>query len=368
MAFALKTKHEPVAVCGIVDDLTKPIKVRLNADGTSNRQPVYFTSRFGYEDNEITPEPGRYTIIGAVTCGWNRRQRIVVRLLGLQDVIGVEALDERQDSLGWRLRADGAGARFGYRHLRDFYEAADPDFQGRATSPAVVDLNTGKVVTNDYHTISLDLETVWKPWHKADAPDLYPKELRTRIDLLNEQLFDDVNDNTYRILFAGNTDAASRAYEVFAARLNDYDYRLRSRRYLFGPTLTDSDIRLFQTLEAYESMYRPGIARKLGDAVLHVWDYPDLWAYARDLFQTPGFTDHEELYEFGFIPDDEGRYSPFVTDKEQDLTQFGGHTLAGTPEFHERWLEPSGRDHLTGDPGYPGPGTAGLADHWRFAR
>ncbi|MBT1172435.1 hypothetical protein JS528_03470 [Bifidobacterium sp. MA2] len=360
--------HEPVAVCGIVADRTRPIKVRLTADGTSNRQPVYFTKRFGYGEHQITPEPNRYAVIGAVTCGWNRRQRIAIRLLGLQDVIAVESLETTQDPVGWRLRPDGVGKRFGYAHLRDFYAAADPDFQGRATSPAVVDLKAGKVVTNNYHTLTLDLETVWSPWHKKEAPDLYPKELRPRIDLLNEQLFDDVNDGTYRILFAGNALAASRAYDVLAARLADYDYRLASRRYLFGQYLTDSDIRLFQTLEAYESMYRPGISRKLGDAVLHVWDYPNLWAYARDLFQTPGFIDDEELYEFGFVPDENGRYTPFVTDKDSDGTQFGGHTIAGTPEYYRRWLEPAHREQLFGDVEYAGPGTAGLADLWRFDR
>ncbi|PST49021.1 glutathione S-transferase [Bifidobacterium callitrichos] len=361
-------QHEPVAVCGIVSDRTKPIKVRLTADGTSNRQPVYFTRRFGYGDGQIVPEPNRYAIIGAATCGWNRRQRIVARLLGLDKVITIESLQTEQDAVGWRLKPDGVGKRFGYAHLRDFYAAADPDFQGRATSPAVVDLQTGKVVTNNYHTLSLDLETVWSPWHKADAPDLYPKELRPRIDLLNEQLFDDVNDGTYRILFAGNVEAAKRAYGVFAARLSDYDYRLASRRYLFGQYLTDSDVRLFQTLEAYESMYRPGISRKLGDDVLHVWDYPHLWDYARDLFQTPGFIDDEELYEFGFVPGADGVYSPFVTDKESDGTQFGGKTVAGNPEYYQRWLEPVNRDHLLGDVEYAGPGTAGLADLWRFAR
>ena len=197
---------------------------------------------------------------------------------------------------------------------------------------------------------------------------MYPKELRPRIDLLNEQLFDDVNDGTYRILFASNVEAAKRAYGVFAARLSDYDYRLASRRYLFGQYLTDSDVRLFQTLEAYESMYRPGISRKLGDNVLHVWDYPHLWDYARDLFQTPGFIDDEELYEFGFVPGADGVYSPFVTDKESDGTQFGGKTVAGNPEYYQRWLEPANRDHLLGDVEYAGPGTAGLADLWRFAR
>jgi putative glutathione S-transferase len=335
-------------------------------DGVFTRQRVYFTARFGYEIGDIPVIPNRYRIIGLTTCGWNRRQRIVIRLLGLQDAIAVESVEPEADEIGWVLKPGGLGERFGFAHLRDFYAATDADFVGKGTSPAVIDEQTGAVVTNNYHTLSLDLETVWKPYHKEGAPDLYPQELRSSIDLLNQQLFDDVNNGTYKILFARDDLAAQRAYDVFRTRLADYDYRLASRRYLFGSQLTDSDVRLFQTLEAYESSYRPGAARRLGDDVLHVWDYPNLWAYARDLFQAPGFIDDEELYDFGFTPGDDGQYSPYVTGKGDTKSPFAGESAAGKPEFLQRWLEPASRDALAGDSRYSGPGTAGLEEFWKF--
>lgn len=347
-------------------DLRRKQQLRVTLDGTFDRQRVYFTKRFGYGIEDIPVIPNRYRIIGLIGCGWNRRLRIVRRLLGLEDVIAVESLIG-SDEDGWLLDPEGLGKRYGYTHLGDFYEATDPFYEGKGTSPAVIDERTGRVVTNNYHTLTLDLETVWQPYHGENALDLYPKHLRPSIDLLNQQLFDDVNNGTYKILFAQNDDAARIAYDVFRVRLEDLDFRLASRRYLFGATLTDSDVRLFQTLESYESSYRPGIAHRLGETgVVHVWDYPHLWDYARDLFQTPGFIDDEEQYDFGFIPDANGDYSPRITKLRENSGVFGGSTEAGTPTFLERWLAPVDRTGLTGDEHFSGPGTAGLEELWSF--
>lgn len=364
---SLHTAAAPVCGVNIFANGETPMQYKSRTqDGLFNRQRVYFTKRFGNGPDQVPVIANRYRIIGLTTCGWNRRLRILIRLLGLEDVIAIESVEPLQDSVGWVLKSDSLGKRFGFTHLRDFYAFTDPNFRGKGTSPAVVDEKTGKVVTNNYHTLPADLEIEWKPFHKANAPDLYPVGLRSAIDLLNQQLFDDVNNNTYKILFADNDDAALRAYRILAARLDDYDYRLKSRRYLFGPKLTDSDIRLFQTIEAYETMYRPGIARRLGDLnVFHVWNYPNLWDYARDLFSTPGFINEEEKYEFGFIPNSNGEYSRLASGRGGD-GPFAGSSAGEATDYLVRWQEPVDRTSLTGDSHYSGPGTAGLEEYWHF--
>jgi putative glutathione S-transferase len=342
--------------------------VEQTADGAFRRQRNAFTKRFGDGPGQAPVEAGRYHILGALGCGWNRRQRIVLRLLGLQDVFVPEVTYGR-DADGWKLTVTpgSVGEIFGVDRLNDFYRRTNPNFTGRGTSPTVIDVQTGTVVTNNYHILSIDLETAWKPFHKAGAPDLYPQQWRQEIDLLNQQLFDDVNNGTYKVIFATSDGAAKAAYGVFAARLADYDFRLASRRYLFGPHLTDSDVRLFQTLESFENGYRPGIVKKLGtESILHVWDFPNLWAYARDLFQTPGFIDDAELYELGYVPGSDGEYSHgFARDKE---SPFGVPEFTTRREQYERWLEPSGRESLTGSPLYSGPGGGGSYELWTWAQ
>ncbi|SDL80720.1 glutathione S-transferase C-terminal domain-containing protein [Tessaracoccus oleiagri] len=329
-------------------------------DGGFRRQRNHFTRRFGDAPGQAEPELGRYLLLGSTACGWNRRQQIVLRLLGLSEAVPFVLLTGR-DEKGWRIAPSGndLADRFGTDLLNDFYRRTDPDFVGRGTSPTVLDAETGLVVTNNYHLMSIDWETAWKPFHADGAPDLYPEELRPEIDLLNQQLFDDVNNGTYKVLFATSEGAARAAKTIFEARLADYDFRLASRRYLFGDRLTDSDVRLFITLSSYERGYRPGIAKIFGEEhTKRVQDYPNLWAYARDLF-AQGFVDDRELYFLGLIPGPSGTYidgSLVVNDPD----------LPPPAESLAAWQEPAGRKHLTGSPLYTGPGGGGSHELWRF--
>lgn len=331
-------------------------------DGAFRRQRNWFTRRFGDGPDQARPEPGRYLLLGNPGCGWNRRQLITLRLLGLTEAVPFVLLTGRDDQ-GWRIGTHGndLAERWGTTLLNDFYRRTDPEFRGRGTSPTVLDSATGLVVTNNYHPLSLDWETAWKPFQAAGAPDLYPEDLRPEIDLLNQQIFDDVNNGTYKVIFATDRGAAQAAKTVFEARLADYDFRLASRRYLFGDRLTDADIRLFVSLSSYERGYRPGIAAIFGEeATKRLTDFPHLWAYARDLF-AQGFVDDRELYFLGLLPGPSGEY-------------IGGSLLVGdttlpTPaESLAAWREPAGREALTGSALYSGPGGGGSYELWRFAR
>ena len=96
-------------------------------------------------------------------------------------------------------------------------------------------------------------------------------------------VFRDVSNGVYRCGFAGTQDAYERAY----ARLFDRLDWLSGRRYLMGESITEADVRLFTTLVRFYPVY-PGHC-KCNRAKLT--EMPVLWAYARDLFQTPGFGD-----------------------------------------------------------------------------
>ena len=209
-----------------------------------------------------------------------------------------------------------------------------------------------------YHTLSLELETAWQPFHAAGAPDLYPEDLRRQIDLLNQQLFDDVNNGPYKVLFATSVEAGQVARAVFEARLRDYDHRLATRRYLFGERLTDSDVRLFVTLASFDQTYVTGYPEALGSTALRVRELPNLWAYLRDLFTTPGFIDARDTEALGITPRPDGSY----------LGGFGEPVLAvDDPDRIAAWRRPSGREQLSGTPAAAGPGGAGTQTLWSFA-
>ncbi|MGX8776222.1 glutathione S-transferase C-terminal domain-containing protein [Propionibacterium freudenreichii] len=176
--------------------------------------------------------------------------------------------------------------------------------------------------------------------------------------MLNQQLFDDVNNGPYKVLFATTEDAARAALGVYEARLRDYDHRLATRRYLSGDQLTDSDVRLFCTLASFDQTYVTGFPIDLRDKALRVHDLPNLWAYMRDLFTTPGFVDERDTEALGITPRPDGSY----------LGGFGDPVLASDdPDRLARWQAPAGREGLHGSSETSGPGGAGSWTLWNFA-
>jgi putative glutathione S-transferase len=334
------------------------VRVEQSPDGAFRRQANRFRTRFGDAPGEALPEAGRYQLIVSAGCGWSRRALVVRRLLGLTQAIGVSYVSHRgQDGWEFGETADDVDPVLGVPRLNDLYRAHDPGYTGRGTVPTVVDLTDRAVVTNDYHTLTIDLETAWAPLHGPGAPDLYPVDLRARIDLIDQQLFDDVNNGPYKVIFATSSPAATVAKGVWEARLADLDLRLTTRRYLFGDRLTESDVRLFVTLASFDTGYRPSFPRAVGPAKA-ITDFPNLWAYARDLFATPGFVDEREKAALGLLPGADGRY------------RYGFGPGLPAPAGHDPlapWLEPPGREFLTGSAEASGPGDAGLDVHWQFA-
>ena len=78
-----------------------------------------------------------------------------------------------------------------------------------------------------------------------------------------------------------------KAYDRLFARLDWLRERLAGQRYLVGDTITEADVRLFTTLARFDAVYHGHF--KCNRSKLT--EMPVLWAYARDLFQTPGFGD-----------------------------------------------------------------------------
>ncbi|CAM00923.1 putative glutathione S-transferase [Saccharopolyspora erythraea NRRL 2338] len=265
-------------------------KDAVTARGEWVRQANRFTERITADGSSAYPvEPGRYRLVVSLACPWAHRSVIVRRLLGLEDVISLGVVDPIRDERGWRFTLDPRGRDpvTGLEFLSEAYLATDPDFDGRFTVPAVIDTTTGKVATNDYPQLTLDLSTQWRRHHRAGAPELYPERLRAEIDEVNAGVFRDVNQGVYRCGFARSQEAYEEAFDALFARLDALSERLRERRYLVGDSITEADIRLFTTLVRFDAVYHGHFKCNRHKLT----ELPVLWAYARDLFQTPGFGD-----------------------------------------------------------------------------
>ncbi|WP_194916807.1 glutathione S-transferase family protein [Catenulispora rubra] len=276
---------------------TAPPTPQPNSKPTGRPGPA-FPNRVTADD----AEPGRYHLYVAKPCPFCQRSMIVRGLKGLQDVISVSILDPMRDGRGWAFR-EGPGHGLdevnGFALLREAYEATDPGFEGHVSAPTLWDRREGRVATNDFRTLDLDIATSFDRWAENDV-ELYPAPLRPEIDELNEFLFERIHNGPYRCGFAPSQEAYEREARALFAALDEVEERLSTRRYLFGDRLTVSDVRLFVTLARFDAVYATHFKANLRRIV----DYPNLWGYARDLYQRPEFsgtTDFEQIKTHYFL-------------------------------------------------------------------
>ncbi|MEA3218098.1 MAG: glutathionyl-hydroquinone reductase [Acidimicrobiia bacterium] len=268
-------------------------------------------------------------------CPWANRAIIVRRLLGLEHVLSMGVCGPTHDERSWTFDLDPGGRDpvLGIERLQEAYLMRFPNYPKGITVPAMVEIDTVQVATNDFPQITLDLSLEWGDYHRKGAPNLYPESLRDEMDELMEWIYRDVNNGVYRCGFAGSQEGYDRAYKQLFAALDRLSDRLERRRFLMGETITEADVRLFTTLARFDPVYHGHF--KANRSKLS--EMPVLWAYARDLFQTPGFGD---TIDFDHIK----RHYYQV---HRDINPTGivpvGPDLSG-------WLTPHHRAHLGGRP------------------
>lgn len=307
-----------------------------NSGGDFNRDTEYISTRITADGRDGYPvEAGRYRLVVARACPWANRTIIVRRLLGLEDALSIGFCGPTHDERSWTfdLDPDGVDPVLGIHFLRDAYNKRISDYPKGITVPAIVDVPTGEVVTNDFPQITLDMSTEWTAHHRDGAPQLYPEPLRDEIDEVSQRIYTEVNNGVYRCGFAGSQRAYERAYDRLFTALDWLTDRLADQRYLVGDTITEADVRLFTTLARFDPVYHGHF--KTNRAKLS--EMAVLWAYARDLFQTPGFGDTIDFVQI--------KQHYYIV--HSDINPTG--VVPKGPDL-ANWLTPHGREALGGRP------------------
>jgi putative glutathione S-transferase len=267
-----------------------------------DRDMNYLPDRITRDSADWPVEPGRYRLVAAKACPWANRAIIVRNLLGLGDVISMGLAGPVHDKNSWTFDLDPGGVDpvLGIHRLQEAFFARDPDYPRGITVPAIVDVRSGQVVTNDFPWITHDYFFEWREHHRPDAPDLWPADVREEMDAVMQRIFTEVNNGVYRCGFAGSQDAYDDAYDRLWTAMDWLEERLADRRYVMGSTITEADVRLFTTLVRFDAVYHGHFKCNRNKLT----EMPNLWAYARELFQTPGFgetVDFDQIKQHYYI-------------------------------------------------------------------
>lgn len=228
-------------------------------------------------------EAGRYHLYVSAACPWSHRAMIFRQLKGLKDIVPMSVTHWLMGDHGWTFK-DGEGVvkdpHCQANYLYEIYQQADRDFSGRVTVPVLWDTHERSIVNNE----STDIIRMFNSNFDAVGAkqgDFYPSAIRHDIIKLNETIYKRVNNGVYKAGFATTQDAYEAAIKPLFETLDALDMRLATRRYLLGDRLTETDWRLFPTLIRFDAVYHGHFKCNLQRIV----DYPNLWAYLRDLYQ-----------------------------------------------------------------------------------
>jgi putative glutathione S-transferase len=281
-------------------------------------------------EQRFAAEAGRYHLYISLACPWCHRTAIVRELAGLQEAIPVSYVAPFRDERGWEFsgerftvhdpaRPEGWAGEYrdalnGWHFMSEAYRASDESFTGRVTVPVLWDSVHGVIVNNESSDI---VRMVGEPGSlgglaRGAELELYPPALRAQIDAVNERVYDTVNNGVYRAGFSRRQQSYELAFAELFESLRWLETLLGERRYVAGEALTEADWRLWVTLVRFDEVYNVHFRCNYRRLV----DYPNLWGYARELYQLPGvartvamdqikrhyYTTHDELNPKRIIP------------------------------------------------------------------
>ena len=276
-------------------------------------------------------EAGRYHLYVSHACPWANRTMIFRALKGLEHLIDVSVVHPDMLNDGWTFDDTWAGAtgdkQFGLPFMRDIYVKADPNVTTRVTVPVLWDKHTGKIVSNESSEIIRMFNSAFNGI-TGNTLDFYPVNLRPKIDEINARVYDTLNNGVYRSGFASSQDAYDTAVGGLFDTLDWLEDILSKSRYLTGDRVTEADWRLLVTLVRFDLVYHLHLKcnRK------RIIDYPNLWAFTRELYQWPGVA--------GTI-----NFDHIVRHYHYSHESINPHRIVPINPIID-WMEPHGRDAL----------------------
>ena len=265
-----------------------------SSEGSYQRPQSQFRQQVSKGEDAVYPSiQGRYRLYVGLSCPWAHRTLMVRALKGLENAIEVTIVVPSVNQGGWVMTEASENCY----SLKQLYQLAQPNYQGRCTVPVLWDKQTKTIVNNESSEIIVILNEQFNQFATNPDLNLYPDELQEQIEQWNEKIYHHVNNGVYRCGFAQTQAAYEEACKGLFATLDAIELHLENNDYLCAEQLTLADVRLFTTLIrfdiAYYSLFKCSIRR--------ICDYPNLSRYVEKINNLPQIP---ETYDVDAIKQD----------------------------------------------------------------
>ena len=255
--------------------------------GRFRRNPTTFRDRIAADGSSGFPAvANRYHLYVSYACPWAHRTLIMRSLKELTDAISISVVDPLMAEDGWEFsdfRGTIPDTVNDTKYLRKVYAIADSNYTGRVTVPILWDKETSTIVNNESREIIRMFDTEFRDIASNEV-DLYPQGLKDKVDRAIDDIYDPINNGVYKAGFAKSQSAYEEAVTELFAALDYWEDILAKQKYLCGDSLTEADICMFTTLFRFDAVYYVHFKCNLR----HIWDYPNLWNYLKNIYHYPG--------------------------------------------------------------------------------
>ncbi len=234
-------------------------------------------------------ESGRYHLYVSLACPWAHRALIYRRLKGLEEAVSLSVVDPVFRNGDWYFSEGPGCIPDTVNHctfLHEIYTRAKPDYSGIVTVPTLWDTKTNTIVNNESSEIIRMFDEAFQSLSGRPG-EMVPESKRSDIEEWNDLIYHTINNGVYKAGFAETQAGYEREVRALFASLDRLEAHLAGSRYLVGDQPTEADWRLFPTLVRFDAVYHGHFKCNLRRII----DYPNLWAYTRDLYQVPGVGD-----------------------------------------------------------------------------
>ncbi|MEC4865284.1 MAG: glutathione S-transferase family protein [Jaaginema sp. PMC 1078.18] len=272
----------------LVDGQWQTKEYQTDNKGGFKRNPTTFRDRVTADGSSgFKAEANRYHLYVSYACPWAHRTLILRQLKGLEDAISVAVVDPYMGEMGWQF-SDAPGAipdpLFQAQYLQEIYVKADSHYTGRVTVPILWDKQKDTIVNNESREIIRMLDHEFNAIAKHPEINFCPQDLKPKIEETMDAIYNPINNGVYRSGFAQSQEAYNEAVTELFEQLDRWEKVLSQQRYLCGEVITEADWCMFTTLIRFDLVYYVHFKCN----IRHIYEYPNLWNYLKDLYQQPG--------------------------------------------------------------------------------